>query len=208
MEQTMKRYASKLLMALAAICLIAGLACAGALLARPALADPGAPSPGAVGTLKTYTFEPTTQITGTTTVYSTFPLLVPAGQITYAASNMDNWHAADVFVTGQVASTKLLTVTAQLSPDGVNWANAFYRYVAPTLTSTSVAVSHSGSITSTTTTATTSSALVNQAYQLAFNSTTASTSYFQMPVAGEWLRFQIQHTGTVTPTIVVTLRSQ
>lgn len=159
-----------------------------ALLLVVVLALPGAsmvqavePTPGTVSRSATFTFFPTTVLAGTTTVLTDSPYVVGANDITRVGS----WHSADVFVTGVLTPTGVMTVTALLSADQTNWADATYR---------TVAVDDSGD-----------AAVTTQVQRLVLEAD--GTQYMRIPLAGEALKFRIEKSGTVTPTIVVTLRN-
>jgi hypothetical protein len=131
-------------------------------------------------------------VTGTT--YTDAPLATAGG---LDLSRISEWHAADVFVTADMTGTDRLTVTAQVSADQEHWADADYDYVAQSGT-----VVNSGAVTSTITTA---SSLATQPYRLIM--TADGTDYLRVPLAGEYLRFKIERTGTVTATVLATLRN-
>jgi hypothetical protein len=126
---------------------------------------PGDPGAGTVVGVSTSTMFATKVLTASTTTTYTQR---------YKASA---WYSADVFVTADVANTDTLTVTAQVSADGTNWANAWY-------------VNASGTTLN---------------YQFVISSDV--TEYQQMPIVGEWLRFRLDNGGTVTPTIKVTFHN-
>lgn len=159
-----------------------------ALMLVMALALPGAyqaqamePQPGTVSRSATYTFFPTTALAGTTTVLTDSPYMVGQNDITRVGS----WHSADIFVTAVLTPTATMTVTALLSADQANWAAATHR---------AVIWDDSGDATVTT-----------QVQRLVM--TASGTEYFRIPLAGEALKFRIEKSGTVTPTITVTLRN-
>jgi hypothetical protein len=137
----------------------------------------------------TYTFFSTRVLTSSTpTTYTLSP------------SRVIPYYSADVFVTGVVSGTDVFTVTAQVSADGTNWADASYTY--PTNTSSTTIITGTAGLTATTSATT---AIATAKYQLVLNS--ATTKYVQVPIVGEYLRFKIENGGTVTPTIKVTLKN-
>lgn len=172
--------------------LIGLLIMAALVIAPSVMADSGPGVPGA-GTMAsgpaTYTWFATRALTSSTTTTYT---LQPSRVIPY--------YSADVFVTGVVSGSNAFTVTAQVSNDNANWADATYTYVANT-SSTAIVTGTSG-LTATTSSA---SAINTATYQVVLNSNT--TKYFQVPLVGEYLRFRIDNGGTVTPTIKVTLKN-
>lgn len=156
----------------------AGLALALLLVLVAAVAaSVSAPQPGTVARAVSYTFIPETVLDGSATAYSETPRVVSGEDV----SRITPWHSADVFVTGDVTPTHRMTVTAQLSVDGVNWADAIY-YLADS-----------------------DGDPVAQTYALYF--TGDGTQYMRIPLAGERLRFRIEKTSTVTSMIQVTLRN-
>lgn len=158
-----------------------------------ALASADEPQPGTVESIATYVYLPeTTAITGTT--YTDAPRVTAGG---VDVSRISDWHAVDVFVTGDLTGAGWLTVTAQVSADQINWADAAYDYVAQSGT-----VVNSGAVTSTTTTA---SSIVAQPYRIIL--TADGTDYLRLPLAGEYLRFKVERTGTIEATILATLRN-
>jgi len=145
-----------------------------------AFADPGEPVPGAVSGIATYTFYPQTQvITGDGllgTVYSASPRTVFGIDV----SRTRFWHSADAFITVDVLAGSQATVTAQLSNDASNWAEATYSW--PEADS-------------------------REAANHFLNFSADDTGYLRLPLAGEYLRFMLEYSGTVTTTINVTLRN-
>lgn len=91
-----------------------------------------------------------------------------------------SYNSADVFLVVDVTGVATATITAQFSADGTNWANADYEYWN-------------------------GSAIGTQSY--ARTMTADGTEYMRVPIAGEYMRFQIAATGTLTPTILATLRN-
>ena len=147
-----------------------------------AMASPGDPLPsGVMGYSRTYTFYPATQITTTATKYSDSPRYQAAG---LDMTLMPQWNHADVFVTADVSGTVALTVTPQLSVDDVNWTSADYTYV--TFNSTGTATINTGS------------------YALSFSAD--GTKYARVPLAGSYLRFQIESTATSSQTVTPTIK--
>jgi hypothetical protein len=152
-----------------------------ALIAPPILSNvmaEGEPPPGTVAGVKTYTFYPATALSGSTqTVYSSSPYDVAGRDVTL----VKYWNQADVFVTVDLGTASSLTVTPQHSPDQANWADAYYRSV----------ISDTG--------------IVETNYRLVLSAD--GTGYTRIPVVGEYLRFKMEYSGTLTPTVKVTLRN-
>jgi hypothetical protein len=113
----------------------------------------------------------------TTGTLNTASPLIRAG---IDASRAVQWANADVFVTAAVSGTAVLTVTPQFSNDAVNWASAYWNTVS-----------------STTVTA--------QPYRIVLSAN--GSSYLRMPMAGEYVRFNIANTGYVTATVRVTFKN-
>lgn len=90
------------------------------------------------------------------------------------------YNSADVFLTIDVTGFATGTVVTQLSADGVNWTNADYDYWN-------------------------GSAIGTQPYSRTLSAD--GTEYMRVPIAGEFMRFQIIAQGTLTPTIRATLRN-
>jgi len=84
------------------------------------------------------------------------------------------YNAVDVFVTADVSGTDTLTVTPQFSADAANWADAYFETVSGTT-------------------------VTAQTYRAALS--TDGTAYLRLPVAGKYMRFKVETSGTVTPTI-------
>jgi len=165
----------------------------GGILSPAVWADIGAPRPGTVQRAVSYTYlTATAGVTGTT--YTDVPNTTAGG---LDVTRIADWHAADVFVTADIAGTGTVTVTPQLSPDQSNWADADYQYVAQSGT-----VVNSGAVTSTITTA---SSIATQTYQAIL--TADGTEVVRVPLAGEYLRFKIERVGTITATVLATLRN-
>lgn len=94
-------------------------------------------------------------------------------------SQTGGWKSVDIFVTGTVSGTAWLTATAQVSADGLNWANANYEYW-------------------------TGSAIATKTQQRSLSAN--GTTYMTVPLAGEYWRVSLQATGGVTTTVKATLR--
>lgn len=109
-------------------------------------------------------------------------VLTSSTTITYSTSplRLAYWAVADVFVTGDVSGTTAFTVTPQYSADNVNWVNATYTYIA------------TGTLTTVTP-------------QIVINSDT--TSFMRIPMAGEYLRFRVDNSGSVTVTVKATMKN-
>lgn len=138
--------------------------------------------PGGIGEIAAY---PATAISGTTITYSDSLGLTRGWSVTGVSSTNKSalWTEADVFVSGVVAATKVMTVTAQFSADGTNWADGTYNNVNSS--GVNVAVARSVALAAGT-----------------------STKYMTVPATGQYLRFKIEHTGDVTPTIKLIARSR
>lgn len=163
--------------------------------------QPGEPLPGTVvGISGPYTFYGPTALTGTTTVYSSQPNTYKGQDISIAWL----YNSADVFVTGDVSGTETITVTPQFSVDGTYWTDATYTYVADALSSTTTVITGTEGMTGTSTTSS-SSAVTEATYQIVMSAD--GTDYLRLPLAGKYLRFEIEHSGSVTPTVKVLLRN-
>lgn len=189
--------------ALALVVFIAAVLIVGAMLTPFTFADGGRPDPGTVVGVKTWTFHgPTYAISGTG--YSASPRTQSGVDVTKVGA----WQAADIFLTGDISGTATITLTPQFSPDGANWANAAYDYVADTLVSTTSVVTGTDGLTATTTTSS-SSAITNQAYRIVLSAD--GTGYIRLPITGEYMRMKMETNGAagngVTATVKVTLRN-
>lgn len=89
------------------------------------------------------------------------------------------WSVADVFVTTDIATSGTLTATVQFSADGVNWASADYEYGA--------------------------SSISTQTHRRVM--TADGTEYLQVPIAGQYLRVQMQRSASMTNTVMVVYRN-
>lgn len=152
------------------IAMIVGLSL-GCLLVADGVHAAGDPTTGTVVGIESYTFYNGLPITQSTTTYTSVP------------SRMRNYHSADVFLTVDFSGTLTMTVTPQISADGVNWADAWYSYG----TSTSTAV-----------------------YSMV--ATADGTQYIRMPMIGEYIRFKMVTAGIgtdelITTTIKATMRN-
>ena len=98
------------------------------------------------------------------------------------ASRMVAWNTADIFVTADVSGTATVTVTPQLSNDATNWAGAYWNTISGTT-------------------------VTAQSYRIVLSAD--GSNYIRVPLAGEYLRFQISTSGsgTVTPTVRVTYKN-
>jgi hypothetical protein len=178
------------------VVVVMGLLLAGSV----AASQPGEPQPGTVQGLRGPSLFWEGVIAGSVTTYTTSPRT----QFGTDVSMVWMYHSADIFVTADITPSGRITVTPQLSVDQVNWADAKYTYVADTLLSTTTVISTSGVTTATTTTAM-DSAVTEATYQIVM--TADGTDYLRMPVAGRYIRFKIEHSDVVTPTISVLLRN-
>ncbi|MCL4295674.1 MAG: hypothetical protein KJ077_08100 [Anaerolineae bacterium] len=164
-------------------------------------ADGGRPDPGTVQSWQTWPFSPTTYIvSGTTNTAS------PRVQSGVDVTKVSQWNAADIFLTGDISGTTIITLTPQFSPDASNWADATYDYVADTLVSTTEVLTSDGLVTATTTTSS-SSAPATETYQIVLSAD--GTDYLRLPIAGEYMRLKVEvyGDGGVTTTAKVTLRN-
>lgn len=91
------------------------------------------------------------------------------------AQAIDRWNGVDLFVAVDVASGGALTGTVQFSADGSNWADGYWYSVTSTGT------------------------LVSNLYRTI--QTADGTTYIKVPTAGQYMRINLDVTGTVTPTI-------
>lgn len=150
----------------------------GLLVAPGVFAENGEPLPGTVNQTATYTYYPGVELSGASTVYSAAPRTI-SGQ---DASDVRKWNAVDLFVTADISGTKIITVTPQFSADQANWANATYTVVSGTTPS-------------------------EITYQIILSAD--GTDYARLPIAGQYMRFAIAYygSGTVTPTVMATLRN-
>jgi endonuclease/exonuclease/phosphatase (EEP) superfamily protein YafD len=153
----------------------------------PALAQSGEPDPGTVVGVGTYTAFPTQQISNTgsvATTYSSAPHLYKGLDVSYSR----NWNAADAFVTIAGYDTgDAITVTAQWSPDQTNWVDAYYTFIGDTSSSTSTMRPQT------------------QIYRTV--PTTDGTTIMRLPIAGMYLRYKLEYSGTLTATIQTTYRN-
>jgi len=162
------------------VVLVMALGVGGAVLAS----QPGEPLPGTVqGIRGPNTFWNGTVIAGSTVTYTSAPKLVYGSDV----SLVWLYHNADIFVTADITPSSYLTITPQFSVDQSNWADATYTYVAQPYTTT------------------VSAAVTEASYQIAMSAD--GTDYLRIPLAGKYLRFKIEHSDTVTPTINVMLRN-
>lgn len=127
----------------------------------------GEPPAGTTQSIQTYVLYASQVITEDGTIYS------DGRQFLF-------WNAADLFVTADVGSSAVVTVTAQVSPDDTNYADLDYEYVD-------------------------ADELLTQTYQRVLSAD--GTEVMRLPMAGEYLRVSIETTGTVTPTIQATMRN-
>jgi hypothetical protein len=143
----------------------------------------GEPPPGTVAGVHTYTFFPATALGGAeVTTYTASPLAGSYGGLSKAdVTWVKSWNQADVFVTVELGTASSLTVTPQHSADGESWADAYYRS----------AISDTG--------------IVETNYRLVLSAD--GSGYTRVPVVGEYLRFKMEYSGTLTPTVKVTLRN-
>lgn len=117
--------------------------------------------------------------------------VVMTGTVTTASPNVDQYgrdvsaaamyESVDIFLTSAATGTIYVTATAQVSADGVNWANATQDY----WTGTAIA----------------------QATK-ARSLSAAGTTYMNVPLSGEYWRVSIQTTGIATNTVKATLHKE
>ncbi len=164
------------------------------------MADTGEPLPGSITGVGTYTFYPTTVVTGSGTAYSTSPYLYRGLDVT----KVRDFNSADIFVTVDITPSAILTITPQFSADQSNWTDAKYPYVADTLVSTTEVLTSDG-VTTATTTISSSSTPTEQVYQIVLDAD--ESGYVRVPIAGEYMRLKMERSDNVTPTVKVTLRN-
>lgn len=141
----------------------------------------GEPQPGTVNGLRTYTLVQPTPIAAAGTTYSTVPQVNAAGD---DYTRVNNWHSVDLFVSAVVTADMVTTV--QFSPDGTNWADAYY--VQPSFNSTGTLVENI------------------RAYSVTVGSP-SGVGYARVPIAGEYMRVKMVGTGPITPTVWGTFRN-
>lgn len=112
----------------------------------------------------------------TTTANTAAPNVDTAGR---DVSKTAGWGSVDIFVTADISGTGVLTATAQVSADGVNWTNADYEYWN-------------------------GSAVATKVQQRVLSAD--GTEYISMPLAGEYWRVNLAATEGVTTTVKATLR--
>jgi hypothetical protein len=115
--------------------------------------------------------------------YSAYSSVVTGSLATVNSTSRSTrlWHSADAFVTVDLGANAAATLTAQLSPNNSQWANAEYNFAASDDT------------------------VIELPYRIVF--TADGTDYVRFPLAGEYLRFSLTYTGPVTTTVNVTLRN-
>lgn len=128
----------------------------------------------------TVTLYPATALTSSGTAYSASPRTSVPGR---DDSSVNGWAYADVFIKTDIATTGTLTATVQFSPDGSNWATADYEYA----------------------TGNTTGSVGTQIHRRVM--TADGVEIIRLPVAGEKMRVMLQHTATMTPTVLVTYRN-
>ena len=165
-----------------------------------AASQPGEPQPGTVQGLRGPSLFWQGVIAGSVPTYTTSPRT----QFGTDVSVVWMYNSADIFVTADITPSGRITVTPQFSVDQSNWTDATYTYVADTLASTTSVITSTGKTTATTTTSM-SSAVTEAIYRIIM--TADGTDYLRVPLAGKYLRFKIEHSGAVTPTINVLLRN-
>jgi len=116
------------------------------------------------------------------------PVAVTTGVSNTVSPNVDQYgrdisaagpyESVDVFLTTDLTGSTWVTATAQVSADGVNWANATQDYW-------------------------TGSAIAQATKARSLSA--AGTTYMNVPLAGEYWRVSIQTTGVATNTIKATL---
>jgi len=151
-----------------------------ALLGLPTAFADGEPEAGTVVGVTSYVYYPSTQV-NTGTVYSSAPLQKSGQNVAL----VKNWNAVDVFVTVDIHTTGLLTVTPQFSPDQSLWADAYY--LTPSFNSTGTLTTND----------------VPQRIILSAD----GTDYIRVPIAGEYMRLKIETLNVMTPSVQATLRN-
>jgi len=116
------------------------------------------------------------------TTYAAYSSVLTGSLATVNSTSRDirSWHSADAFLTVDLGANAAATLTAQLSPNNSQWANAEYNYVSSTT-------------------------VVEVPYRVVF--TSDGDDYLRLPMAGMYLRFSLTYTGPVTTTVNVTLRN-
>ena len=165
-----------------------------------AASQPGEPLPGTVQGVRGPSLFWEGVIAGSVTTYT----ISPRTQFGTDVSMVWMYHSADIFVTADITPSSYLTITPQFSVDQINWADATYTYVADTLASTTSVVTGTEGMTATTTTSM-NSTVTEATYQILMSND--GTDYLRLPLAGKYLRFKIEHSDMVTPTINVLLRN-
>lgn len=140
-------------------------------------ASNGEPDPGTITKVVTYQYYPAKRLTGSGTVYSAAPRV----QSGIDVSRVGAFNSADVFVNVDITGTGAITITPQFSADQVNWSDADY-------------VQHNSSATP-----------VPSVYRFSLNAD--GTNHVRVPISGEFLRIKIAYSGTLTPTVLATLRN-
>ncbi len=117
--------------------------------------------------------------------------VVMTGTVTTASPNVDQYgrdvsaagpyESVDIFLTSAATGTIYITATAQVSADGVNWANATQDYW-------------------------TGSAIATATKERSLSA--AGTTYMNVPLSGEYWRVSIQTTGVATNTVKATLHKE
>ncbi len=140
---------------------------------------PGDPDPARVSSWSpVYTLFSENNITTTATRNSASPKVIAGIDASNFLQSGGAYASADVFVNVDISGTLTTYITPQLSIDAVNWVNADYTYVATgTLTTSTYGVSLAAD----------------------------GTKYYRLPLAGKYLRFQLDAAATAnnsyTPTI-------
>jgi hypothetical protein len=116
---------------------------------------------------------------------------VTTGTVNTSSPNVDQYgrdvsaaamyESVDIFFTSDISGTGYVTATAQVSADGVNWANATQDYWTGSAIATST---HARSLSA------------------------DGSTYMSVPLAGEYWRVSIQTTGTATNTVKATLHKE
>lgn len=195
-----RRVQTALIAVCAALILLSPLLSYRAFAPAPALAI-GEPPPGTVVRAVSYTFYPATVGTAGT-AYSDAPNTTTGG---IDISRVSEWNSVDIFVTADISGTATLTVTPQFSADQSNWTDADYTYPALTQ-STSQTITNTGIITSVQLINTSiSTALTTQTHYTV--QTADGVDYMRVPVAGEYMRLKLQRSGTITATVLATVRN-
>lgn len=186
--RNLQRQAGLLLMLLLFVGLSFAAATLGVMTAPQSVDAASEPYPGTVNRIQTLLFFPETALNAAATTYSAAPRTLNGEDITKIGA----WNSAEIFVSAQFTTNAWMTVTAQLSPDQLIWADAEYveNAIATTGPSTDTVAGWYQTI------------LPYRTILL-----TDSVRMFRVPLGGEFLRLKIETSDEITPTIWATLRN-